>query len=102
MEASLNYREKLWIDSLDICNSNMRNMYNAQGEFEGALNSIGGRQNELIKINSRMLKWFTNKLARDKTTKQPQASISVFTLSQAGHQYELVNLKPSKSQRKKK
>ena len=33
MEASLNYREKLWIESLDICNSNLRNMYNAQGEF---------------------------------------------------------------------
>ena len=102
MEASLNYREKLWIDNLDIYNSNMRNMYNAQGEFEGALNSIGGRQNELIKFNARMLKWFTNKLARDKKTEQPQASISDFTPSQVGHQYELVNLKPSKSQRKKK
>ena len=55
MEASLNYREKLWIDSLDMCNSNMIKMYNAQGEFEGALNSIGGRQNELIKFNARML-----------------------------------------------
>ena len=40
MESSLNYREKLWTKSLDICNSNLRNMYNAQGEFEGTLNSI--------------------------------------------------------------
>ena len=55
MEASLNYREKLWIDSLDICNSNLKNMYNAQGEFEGALYSIGGKQNELIKTNAKML-----------------------------------------------
>ena len=68
MEASLNYREKLWIDSLDMCNSNMIKMYNAQGEFEDALNSIGGRQNELIKFNARMLEWFTNKLVGDKTT----------------------------------
>ena len=29
MEASLNYREKLWTESLDICNSNLRNLYNA-------------------------------------------------------------------------
>ena len=29
MEASLNYREKLWIDSLDMYNSNMIKMYNA-------------------------------------------------------------------------
>ena len=68
MKASLNYREKLWIDSLDMYNSNMINMYNAQGEFKGALNSIGGRQNELIKFNTRLLEWFTNKLASDKTT----------------------------------
>ena len=27
--------EKLWIDSLDMVNSNMLKMYNAQGEFEG-------------------------------------------------------------------
>ena len=29
MEASLNYGENLWIESLDLCNSHMRNMYNA-------------------------------------------------------------------------
>ena len=43
MKASLNYREKLWIDSLDMCNSNMIKMYNAQGEFKGAFNSVGRR-----------------------------------------------------------
>ena len=43
MEASLNYREKLWTKSLDIYNSNMIKIYNAQGEFEGALNSIRER-----------------------------------------------------------
>ena len=60
MEASLNYREKLLTESLDLRNSNLRNMYNAQGEFEGALNSIGGRWNELIKTNARMLERMTN------------------------------------------
>ena len=65
MEASLNYREKLWIDSLDMCNSNIIKIYNAQSEFEGALNSIEGRQNDLIKFNARMLEWFTNKLTGD-------------------------------------
>ena len=42
MESFLNYKEKLWIESLDISNSNLRNMYNSQGKFEGTLNSIGG------------------------------------------------------------
>ena len=41
MEASLNYRDKLRIDSLDMVNANMIKMYNAQGEFEGSLNLLG-------------------------------------------------------------
>ena len=40
-ETSLNYREKLWTRSLDMVNANMIKMYNAQGDFESALNSIG-------------------------------------------------------------
>ena len=35
MEASLNYMEKLWTESLGIVNSNMIKMYNSQGESEG-------------------------------------------------------------------
>ena len=97
MEASLNYREKLWTESLGMVNSNMIRMYNAQGEVEGALNSIGGRHNELIKHNSRMLEWFTMKLAGDRTTERPKASIPNFIPSQGGYQYESVNLKQSKS-----
>ena len=60
METSLNYKEKLWIDSIDMVNSNMMRMYNAQGEFESALNYIGGKQNEMIRTNVRMLEWVKN------------------------------------------
>ena len=81
MEASLNYREKLWIDSLDLCNSNMIKMYNTQGVFEVAINSIRGRQNELISYKARMMEWLSNKLTGDKTNSQPQASIYDFTPS---------------------
>ena len=41
LEATLMYREKLWIESLDLINNNLIKMYSAQGEFEGTLNSIG-------------------------------------------------------------
>ena len=61
----------MWIKSLDMCNSNMIKMYNAQGEFEGALNSIEGIQNELIKTNVGMLEWFTNHLLGDKSGEKP-------------------------------
>ena len=102
MEASLNYREKLWTESLDVLNANLIKMYNAQGEFKGALNSIGERQNELIMTNAKMLEWFTNRLARDTKAEKPQSSFSDFTPSNACYKYEPVNLKPSKSHRKKK
>ena len=49
MEATLNYEEKLWIESLDMVNSNLIKMYSAQGEFEGVLNSIRETHNDLIK-----------------------------------------------------
>ena len=49
MEATLNYREKLWTESLNMVNNNLMKMYSAQGEFERVLNSIGQRQNDLIK-----------------------------------------------------
>ena len=85
-----------------MCNSNMIKMYNAQGEFEGALNSIGGIQNELIKTNVGMLEWFTNHLLGDKSGEKPQAPISDFIPSQASYKFETFNLKTSKSQQKKK
>ena len=49
MEATLNYKDKLWTESLDMINKNLIKMYYAQGEFEGTLNSIGQRQNDLTK-----------------------------------------------------
>ena len=49
MEVTLNYREKLWMESLDMINNNLIKIYFAQGEFEGTLHSIGHRQDDLIK-----------------------------------------------------
>ena len=85
-----------------MVNVNIIKMYNAQGEFEAALNSIRGRQNELIKSNSTMLDWLIKQQMEDRTAARPQPSIFEYVPSQASYQYELVNLKPSKSQRKKK
>ena len=48
-EVTLNYREKLWMENLDMINDNLIKMYSAQGEFEGTLHSIGHRQDDLIK-----------------------------------------------------
>ena len=65
-----------------MVNANLIRMYNALGEFEGALNSIGGRQNELIKQNAIMQEWMALKQAREGTAERPQASILDFSPSQ--------------------
>ena len=59
MEATLNYKEKLWTKNLDMINNNLIQMYPTQGEFEGTLNSIGQRQNDLIKQMELLMEWST-------------------------------------------
>ena len=54
-----------------MVNSNIIKMYNAQGHFEGVLNSIGDRQNELIRSNVRMLEWFTSRYQEIAQVKDP-------------------------------
>ena len=80
----------------------MIKMYNAQGEFESALNYIGLRQNELIRKNTIMQEWYFLNKGENSTTAKPQPSIPEFTPSHAGYEYEPIILKPSKYQRKKK
>ena len=70
---------------MDMVNANMIRMYNAQGEFKSALHSIGGRQNELIKYNARMIEWFILKMSQDGKTERPQASIPDLSPSQGAY-----------------
>ena len=58
MESTLNYRENLWTESLDMINNNLIKMYSTQGEFEGTLNSIRKRQNYLIKQMALSMEWY--------------------------------------------
>ena len=57
IEGTLNYKEKCWTESLDMINKNLLKMYSTQGEFEGTLNSIGQRQNEMIKQLALTMEW---------------------------------------------
>ena len=41
LEQSLSYRDKLWTNSIDRVNSNLIKLYQARGEFEQSLNSVG-------------------------------------------------------------
>ena len=73
MEGTLNYKEKCWIESLDMINNNMIKMYSGQGEFEGTVNSIRQRQNDLIKQMELSMEWFAfNRSKEGSRSKQPQ------------------------------
>ena len=102
LESTLNYKEKLWTESIDLVNQNMIKMYQAQGEFEQSLNSIGQRQNELIKQHIRTQEWYLFDKGGGGSIGKPEPSILEFTPSNASYKFEPINLKPSKYQIRKK
>ena len=96
LEGNLNYREKCWTESLDMINKNLIKIYSAQGEFEGTLNSIGQRQNEMIKQLALTMEWFVlNRSGEGSKSRQPQVQITKFSPSAAGYKLDSVNLPPS-------
>ena len=96
MEGTLNYREKCWTESLDMINNNLIKMYSAQGEFEETLNSIGQRQNDLIKQMTLSMEWSAfNRSEEGSRSKQPPIQIPESSPSTTGYKFELVNLHSS-------
>ena len=74
----------------------MIKMYSIQGEFEGTLNSIGHRKNDLIKQMALSMEWSAfNKSEEGNRSKQPQVQIPEFSHSTAGYKFEPMNLHPS-------
>ena len=62
-------------------------------EFEGTLNSIGQRQNDLIKQMTLSMEWFAfNRSEEGSRSKLPQVQIPEFSPSTTGYKYEPMNL----------
>ena len=103
MEATLNYKEMLWTKSLDMVNNNLIKMYSAQGEFEGTLNSIRQRQDDLIKQMTLSMEWSALNKEEGSKAKRPPVQFPQLSLSFAGYKLEPVSLnRPNKYDRKKK
>ena len=79
-------------------------MYSAEDEFEGTLNSIRKRQNDLIKQMAMSMEWSTfNKCEEESKSKQPEVQIPKFSPSVASYKFELVNMNhPSRHERRRK
>ena len=73
LEGTLNNRDECWTESLDMINKNLIKMYSALCEFKGTLNSIGQRQNEMIKQLAINKEWYVlNRSGEGNRSKQPQ------------------------------
>ena len=73
-------------------NNNLIKMYSTQGEFEGVLNSIGQRQNDLINQMALSMEWSTFNKEEGSEAKQPQVQIPELSPSSAGYRFEPVNM----------
>ena len=104
IEGTLNYREKCWTESLDMINKNVLKMYSTQGEFEGTLNFIGQRKNELIKKLAITMEWsILNRSGEGSRSRQPQVQIPKFSPSIAWCKLDPVNIPSShRHERKRK
>ena len=103
MEATLNYRKKLWIESLDMVNNNLINMYSSQGEFEETLNSIRQIQDDLIKQMAISMEWSEFNIEEGTKVRRPPVQFPEFSPSFVGYKFEPVNMNhPNKYDRKKK
>ena len=65
LEGTLNYREKCRTESLDMINKNLIKMYSTQVESDRTLNSIGQRQNEMIKKLALTMEWSILNIPRE-------------------------------------
>ena len=86
-----------------MVNNNLIKMYYTKGVFEGTLNSIGQRQDDLIKKMALSMEWSAFNKEEGSKARQPQVQIPEFSPFSAGYKFELVNRNlPHKHDRKKK
>ena len=104
LQGTLNYREKCWTKSLDSINKNLIKIYSTQGELEGTLNSIGQRQNDMIKQLALTMEWSVlNRSGEGSKSGPPQVQIPKFSPSAAGYMLDPINIPSShRHERKRK
>ena len=97
LEMNNNYRKKLWNDSLDQMNSNLVNIHNVLTEFEGSMNTMGIRQDQLITLVEYTNDYFLFNKEEPPAKENLYISITKFPPSLASFNLEPPNLKTSKS-----
>ena len=102
LEMDNNYRHKLWNDSLDQVNSNLVNMHNVLTELEESMNTLGGRQDELITLVEYTNDYCLFNREEPPEKEKPNISIPKFPPSLATFNLEPPNLKTPKSYKRRR
>ena len=97
LELDNNYRHKLWNDSLDQVNSNLVNIHNVLTEFEGSMNTLGNRQDQLVTLVEYTNEYCLFQREEPPEKEKPDISIPKFPPSLTTFNLEPPNLKTFKS-----
>ena len=102
LEMDNNYRQKLWNDSLDQVNSNLVNIHNVLTEFEGSMNTLGNRQDQLITLMEYTNDYCLFQREEPPAKEKPYISFTKFPPSLAIFNLEPPKLKTSKSYKRRR
>ena len=97
-----NYRQKLWNDSLDQVNSNLVNIHNVLIELEGSVNNLAHRQDQLVTLVEYTNDYCLFQRKEPPAKEKPDISIPKFSPSLATFNLEPLNLKTSKSYKRRR
>ena len=102
LEMDNNYRQKLWNDSLDQVNSNLVNIHNVLTELEGSMNNLASRQDQLVTLVEYTNDYCLFHREKPPEKEKPDISIPKFPPSLATFNLEPLNLKTSKSYKRRR
>ena len=102
LEMDNNYRQKLWNESLDQVNSNLVNIHNVLTKFEGSMNTLGSRQDQLITLVEYTNDFYLFNLEEPPKNERPDIHIPQFPPSLATFNLEPSNVKTSKSYKRRR
>ena len=97
-----NYRQKLWNDSLDQVKSNLVNIHNVLIELEGSVNNLAHRQDQLVTLVEYTNDYCLFQREEPPAKEKPDISIPKFSPSLATFNLEPLNLKTSKSYKRRR
>ena len=102
LEMDNNYRHKLWNDSLDHVNSNLVNIHNVITELEGSVNNLAHNQDQLVTLVEYKNEYYLFQREEPPAKEKPYISIPKFPPSLATFNLEPLNLKTSKSYKRRR